>query len=712
MTVPAAARFYLGYRLAPIPLPAKSKAPTIVDWPELRLTPETLDRNFPTGRACNIGILTGKASDRLADVDLDCAEAVAAADLLLPPTGWVFGRPGRPRSHRLYRPTGTVVKTREFRDPVGEMLVELRADGCQTMAPPSTHPCGERVEWAAFDSPGECLAQDLEATVSEVAAAALLARHWPAEGSRQDAALALAGGLARAGWEVERVERFIEAVATAAGDDEVKMRVATAKRTHEKIQSGEEVTGWPTLAELIGPNRGPIKKCAGGNPIVALVRKWLRIETVAAEPADLPLPVEAPWPDPPGDEAFYGLAGDVVRVIGPASEASAAALLVQTLIAFGNVIGRGPHFTVEADRHHGHEFAVLVGKTAKARKGTSWGRIDRLFREVEEQWAEERVQSGLSSGEGLIWAVRDPIAKREKVSNGKGQAPSYVEVEADPGVTDKRLLVVEPEFANVLKQTERQGNTLSVVLRQAWDGKQTLRTMTKNSPARASGAHVSLIGHITVEELRRYLTQTEMANGYANRHLWLCVDRARQLPEGGSVDGSAWAGLRNDLAEALAFARGVQEVSRDEAARKLWAEVYGPLSDGKPGLAGALLARAEAHVMRLALLYALLDRSSAIGVTHLMAALTLWDFCDRSVYFVFGDCLGDPVADDVLRLLRASPEGVTRNDMTNYFGRHQTSDRIGRALGLLMQHRLARRESVPTGGRRAERWFAAKAATR
>src|SRR5262249_52542939 len=152
---------------------------------------------------------------------------------------------------------------------------------------------------------------------------------------------------------------------------------------------------------------------------------------------------------------------------------------------------------VEADQHHGNEFAVLVGKTSKARKGTSWGRISQLYRQAEERWEAERVQSGASSGEGIIWAVRDPITKREKVKE-KGEAPRYVEVEADPGIEDKRLLIYEPEFANVLKQTERQGNTLSVILRQAWDGKD-LRSLTKNSPARATGAHVSLVGHITAD---------------------------------------------------------------------------------------------------------------------------------------------------------------------------------------------------------------------
>src|SRR5262249_46738903 len=234
-----------------------------------------------------------------------------------------------------------------------------------------------------------------------------------------------------------------------------------------------------------------------------------------------------------------------------------------------------------------------VGRTSKARKGTSWGNIESLYREAEEQWAAERVQTGLSSGEGLIWAVRDPIQKRERVKE-RGEPVHYEEVEADPGIEDKRLLVYEPEFANVLKQTERQGNTLSAVLRLAWDGRD-LRTLTKNSPARATGAHISLGGHITADELRRYLTTAEAAHGFRNRHLGLCAQRSKLLPEGGRIDPGEWAALRGELVGAITFARGAGEVRRDDEARAVWREVYGGLSEGRPGLAGALLARAEAH---------------------------------------------------------------------------------------------------------------------
>jgi hypothetical protein len=197
-----------------------------------------------------------------------------------------------------------------------------------------------------------------------------------------------------------------------------------------------------------------------------------------------------------------------------------------------------------------------------------------------------------------------------------------------------------------------------------------------------------------------------MGNGFANRFLFICVKRSKTLPEGGSVDLGTWEQLRHELVEAITFARTVGVLQRDDAARAIWSTVYEPLSEGRPGLAGAVLGRAEAHVMRLALLYALMDRSPTIRAEHLMAALAVWQYVEQSVYHIFGDSLGDPVADDLLRLLRGCPGGLTRNEIRNYFQHNQSSDRIGRALGLLLTHKLVRREQVQTGGRPAERWFA------
>jgi hypothetical protein len=185
------------------------------------------------------------------------------------------------------------------------------------------------------------------------------------------------------------------------------------------------------------------------------------------------------------------------------------------------------------------------------------------------------------------------------------------------------------------------------------------------------------------------------------------VQRSKLLPEGGSLDSAIVDALGARVAEALAFGRTAAELRRDDTARAVWAEVYGPLSEGKPGLAGCMLARSEAHVMRFASIYAVLDGSQLIGAEHLQAALALWDYVEGSVRYLFGDALGDPLADELLRMLRSAGQtGLTRTDLHNFLGRHHPADRLNRALGVLVESRLARFERLQTTGRPSERWFA------
>jgi hypothetical protein len=404
--------------------------------------------------------------------------------------------------------------------------------------------------------------------------------------------------------------------------------------------------------------------------------------------------------------ALHGLAGDFVRLVSPHSEADPIALLSQFLVEFGNCIGRGPHFVAEADRHYTNLYQVLVGRTAKGRKGTSHGHVRRLFRMVDEGWSTACEKHGLSSGEGLIWAVRDPIEKEEPIKQ-KGKVVGYQTVVVDPGVEDKRLLIYESEFAQCLRVLDREGNTLSAAVRNAWDTG-TLSTLTKNSPAHATGAHISIIGHITQDEALRYLDRTEAANGFGNRFLWLCVRRSKVLPEGGNLSEQDLRDFALKVRMAVEFSRTVQEVRRDGEARELWAAVYHELSEGRAGLLGAITARAEAQVMRLALLYALLDMSTVIRREHLLAGLALWAYAEDSAAYVFGSSMGDPVADEILRALRATKEGLTRTQIRDLFGRNRGKDEIGRALGVLLAHRLAqpteREREGP--GPRAEVWFA------
>jgi hypothetical protein len=357
------------------------------------------------------------------------------------------------------------------------------------------------------------------------------------------------------------------------------------------------------------------------------------------------------FPEPLSDVAFQGLAGDIVRRIEPHTEADPVALLIQILTAFGNVIGHDAFMVADGSRHGMNLFAVLVGESSKSRKGTSWAHVRRIFKRADEQWEQNCIANGLSSGEGVIWAVRDPSTKTVKDKKTGKHEP------ADAGVADKRLMVTEGEYANVLKVMTREGNTLSPIIRGAWDSGK-LRSMTKNSEARATGAHVSIIGHITRDELRRLLTENESANGFGNRFLWAAVRRSKCLPEGGNIDSENLNDLVVRLHDAIECARNAGEVTRSEGARELWRIVYPELSKGKPGLLGAITARAEAQVMRLSAIYALLDCSTKVEVEHHRAALALWNYCERSARWIFATFTGDTRADRILlalRLFRAMP---------------------------------------------------------
>jgi len=408
-----------------------------------------------------------------------------------------------------------------------------------------------------------------------------------------------------------------------------------------------------------------------------------------------PEPPEPEWPEL-DEAAFYGLPGEIVRAMEPHSEADPVALLYSLLCAFGNAIGRGTFLRVGSDVHHLNLFVALVGESSKARKGMSWNFVRELMAAVDAEWTREQVASGLSSGEGLIYHVRDRV---------EGEDRDGSRIVTDEGVTDKRLLAYEAELASLLKVMSREGNTLSPVIRQAWDGGR-LRTLTKNSPLKATDAHISMIGHITRTELLRRLTETEAANGFTNRFLWLLVRRSKLLPFGGEWFKVYKAPLQRRLASALEFGNGPMEITWGESAKRGWVNIYGPLSEGKPGMFGAVTGRSEAQVMRLAALYAVLDESDEIEVQHLEAALALWEYAEASARNTFGHTTGDPLADDIVVALRtAGAEGMTRTQIRDLFGRNVKADRINRALALLLKMGIVHSTSEHTGGRPTERWF-------
>jgi hypothetical protein len=234
-----------------------------------------------------------------------------------------------------------------------------------------------------------------------------------------------------------------------------------------------------------------------------------------------------------------------------------------------------------------------------------------------------------------------------------------------------------------------------------------LQTPNKNTPERATGAHISIVAHITEPELRRCLRATELFNGFLNRFSVFLVRRARYLPHGGVPDGRE--AVTRQLHQAVRAARQVDEMGFDDGAADLWTDEYANLTRDRHGLLDAATSRAEAHALRWSMIYAVLDGSPLIRLEHLRAGLEVWRYAFDSARVLWGDALGNPLADELLRALRARPDGMSRAAIYDYLGRNVRRDQIDQALVLLEVEGLARRELRETGGRPSEVWHAINA---
>jgi putative DNA primase/helicase len=260
------AQRYLDAGYCPIPVRGKRmKEPLHGDWPNLRLKPDQLPAQFPSGT--NVGIVLGEASSGLVDIDLDNASALKLAPHFLPKTAFVFGRASKLRSHHVYKVDDTG-KTRQWLRPGSklEMIVEFRANGSQTVFPGSVHESGEAIEFSdpTNDLPTPTIVdrKSLELATTKIATGSVLSDHWH-ETIRHTLSLHVAGFLAQSGCSEEFVKELIKAVATITDDEEVEDRLLAVETTFEKHRSAEAVTGRSALVDIIGLEN------------VAAIEKWL-----------------------------------------------------------------------------------------------------------------------------------------------------------------------------------------------------------------------------------------------------------------------------------------------------------------------------------------------------------------------------------------------------------------------------------------------------
>lgn len=407
------------------------------------------------------------------------------------------------------------------------------------------------------------------------------------------------------------------------------------------------------------------------------------------------------------DEAAHqGLAGEVLAAIAPHTEAHPIGILLSFLVAVGTALGTSIKWLVSGTAHPLRIHAVLVGRTGQGRKGTSWSAAKLVLTPgLGETFMQQNITAGLSTGEGLIEAVKDDVKKMlHNKTTGKLE-----DTVVEEGVHDKRTIVLETEMGRVLQVMHREGNTLSTTMRQAWDigGDDVLRILTKNS-TRATGAHIGLLGHITRDELLRHLQDTEVAAGFANRILWVAVRRVRLLPFGGSPDEDDIARLGRRLDDVVAWAKeqGKATLSWSSGAMEMWKVLYPKLSEGSSGLSGAVLSRAEAQVMRLAGLYAVLDKTLKVAPSHLEAAVAIWDYCGTSAEIIFGTRTGDQIADAILEALHTSGR-MNRTQIFTLFKRNIPASRIETAVETLVRDGKAQVVKDASKAGRPSQWLEA-----
>jgi hypothetical protein len=393
----------------------------------------------------------------------------------------------------------------------------------------------------------------------------------------------------------------------------------------------------------------------------------------------------APCPD---SVCLYGLVGDVARAGSENTEANPYAIALNFLAYLSAAVGRGAYTYVGNTRHHARLFTLHVGRSGRGRKGDAASLVHRIGMAVRaaSEFAAPQVHSGgLSTREGLALMIHD------------GWTTGKTEVQP---IHDKRLWVIESEFANVLHQGKRDGNTLSSALRDAWDGV-SIKPATKGHPrVWASDPHICLSGAVTPSELHGLIEARDLTNGFANRFLVIWAERTTMIPFPKATSQAEVDALAQRVVEVIRFAGGdrcaetdVHDITMNPAAQALFAELYPTeLNDQSGGeTVSALLERRAPVLRRLAMLFALCDLKKEVDVRHVEAALGWIRYWNDSVKFIFSDAASEVATDEtnataqkILDFLEMRNK-ATRSELSkDCFGGHRTKTVLDAALDELL----------------------------
>ncbi len=408
------------------------------------------------------------------------------------------------------------------------------------------------------------------------------------------------------------------------------------------IDTGERVVLTPELQKLLDERRDQRRKEKADEAVKKLEPKEPHeLYAMTQEEHEAELEKEYPvfvLPKQPGpswdDSILYGPVGDMVRKASAYSESHPAGMLLDFLVSFGNIVGRGPYFNVNATKHYTNEFMARVGQSSTSRKGGARDAMDEILKMIDPNWFSNQIEGGFGSGQAIIGRVRDARTEMHKTRTG------FEEVKV-PGVTDKRLCIRENELATVFTVANQPESQASNILRDAWDSK-TLRNTVKgkgtdgvNNSARCEEPHISISGDTTVSELRQTMPTGAADNGFGNRFIYVYVFRTKDCPQGGPQIN--WDTEILLFHKVLQFAKAAKHVAMTQTARNWWNKIYSTIEhDGPDGLVKKMTSRGAAHIRRIAMIYALIDMQDKIELEHFLAAKKLWDYCTDSAMFIFG----------------------------------------------------------------------------
>jgi hypothetical protein len=392
----------------------------------------------------------------------------------------------------------------------------------------------------------------------------------------------------------------------------------------------------------------------------------------------------APRPDP---ACLYGLVGDIAHAGSNHTEANPYAVAASALAYLGAALGRGPYFPIGDDNNHARLFLVHVGRSSRGRKGTAKKLIKRIhetLQQINEPLAPQVHSGGLSTREGLALLIHDGY------KDGKNEIPP---------VDDKRLLVIESEFSNVLHQSKRDGNTLSGALRDAWDGA-SIKPAVKISPVGVAAPHISIIGDVTPSELRELMHKRDLTNGFANRFIFFWAEGGKVEPFPQPTPMQVVESLATRIAQVLRFAGAdchgdkdvvCMEFSTDAAS--LYGSLYrGELRDRSAGEhITSLLDRRAPMLLRLSMVFALTDQTHVISVDHIKAAMGWVRYWVDSVKYIFQNAVDEAVAAEVIDTaqrisiyLATQGQASRTNLIKGCFNGHITKSQLDQALDELI----------------------------